>query len=213
MRPMNRGALLGIGIASCVLLAGLATGRAGDGRGGSPHRPRYAADGRLEPPSGYRSWVFVGTDLSPRYRPEDEVGKTEAAKDAKQPRTYREDDAFHAVYINPEAYDVFRKTGQFPDPTVLVMEVFRAERRDPGGVLADGLFQGKRVGIEAAVKDGKRPGGGVPWAYYDFKLDRDGKAAGPSKARPDADCYQCHLKHASKDNVWVQFYPALRDAE
>ena len=34
-----------------------------------------------------------------------------------------------------------------------------------------------------------------------------------AKARPDADCFQCHLKHASKDNVWVQFYPTLRDPE
>lgn len=209
-RSTRRGALPGIAVLGLLLIAGLTIGGAREGGGDARHRPRYAADGRLEVPSGYRSWVFVGTDLSPRYRPEDEVGKPATAKEA---RRHREDDTFHTVYINPESYEAFLRTGRFPDPTVLVMEVFRAEERDAAGVLADGQFQGKRVAIEAAVKDGRRPGGGVPWAYYDFPLDRGGKPAGLARARPDGDCYQCHLKHASKDNVWVQFYPTLRDPE
>jgi hypothetical protein len=190
-------------------LAAVVSGQgAADGR-----RPTYTADGRLEVPPGFRSWVFAGVDLSPRYRTEAELAGPEKPRKTRQDGRPAGEDTFHAVYINPEAYEAYRKTGRFPDPTVLVMEVFRAEERDPGGVLADGLFPGKRVGVEAAVKDGKRPGGGVPWAYYDFALDGAGKPAGPAKARPDRDCYDCHLRHASKDNVWVQFYPTLRDPE
>ena len=34
-------------------------------------------------------------------------------------------------------------------------------------------------------------------------------ARAAAKASPDKDCYQCHRKHASDDNVWVQFYPTL----
>ncbi len=210
MMTTRRIARFGIGVAGGLILLGLAASGEGDVK---RHRPKYTADGQLEVPSGYRSWVFVGTDLSPRYRPEAEVGKPEADRPEEEQHRPRGDDAFHTVYINPESYEAFLKTGEFPDPTMLVMEVFRAEERDPGGVLASGLFQGKRVGIEAAVKDSKRPGGGVPWAYYDFALDREAKAVKPAKARPDQDCYQCHLKHASKDNVWVQFYPSLRDRE
>ena len=120
---------------------------------------------------------------------------------------------FHNIYINRESYDAFLKVGRFPDRTILVMEVFQSERKDPGGILKSGHFEGKRIGLEAAVKDKNRPGGGVPWAYYVFELDANARPRQSAKARPDRDCYTCHLNHASKDNVWVQFYPALRDPE
>ncbi|MFO0890036.1 MAG: cytochrome P460 family protein [Isosphaeraceae bacterium] len=212
-RSTGRVVSCGFAAVGCLVVAGLAAGAMRQEAGEEDHRPRYAADGRLEVPKGYRSWTYVGTDLSPRYRSEEDVGKADATPPEKEQPRPRGDDTFHAVYINPESYEAFLKTGQFPDPTILVMEVFRAEERDPGGVLASGQFQGKRVAIEAAVKDSKRPGGGVPWAYYDLPLDKDARPGKPAKAKPDQDCYQCHLKHASKDNVWVQFYPALRDPE
>jgi hypothetical protein len=172
-------------------------------------RPKYTEKGLLEVPQRFRSWVFVGADLSPRYKAE--AAETLPAK--KATGQTKPDDAFHAVYINPESYHSFRKTGEFPDPTILVMEVFKAEEKDVGGVLASGQFQGKRIGLAAAVKDRNRPGGGVPWAYYSFDLDKDSNPGKPARAFSDANCYDCHLRHASKDNVWIQFYPALRDPE
>jgi hypothetical protein len=54
---------------------------------------------------------------------------------------------------------------------------------------------------------GRRPRPGTDWAYYDF--DKPTKAT--AAAFRDATCYDCHLKHADVDNVWVQFYPTLRD--
>ncbi len=172
-------------------------------------RPRYTGTGELVAPSGFRSWVFVGADLSPVYRPDRPAS---ARHDEKKPEA-KSDDSFHNIYINREAHDAYVRTGQFPDPTILVMEVFRAEEKDDRGILESGRFEGKRISLEAAVKDANRPGGGVPWAYYAFDLDAAGKPSKPAKARPDDQCYACHLKHASKDNVWVQFYPALRDPE
>jgi len=65
--------------------------------------------------------------------------------------------------------------------------------------------------LEAAVKDTKRPGGGKDWAYYDFDVRAKSQRVGPAAAFPDDRCYTCHLHHASVDNVWVQFYPVLRD--
>jgi hypothetical protein len=170
-------------------------------------RPKYTERGLLEVPERFRSWVFVGADLSPRYKSE-AAATTPTRKDEK---TCKPDDAFHTVYINPESYDAYVKTGQFPDPTLLVMEVFKAEEKDRQGILASGKFQGKRIELAAAVKDTHRPGGGVPWAYYSFDLDQQSNPVKPARAFPDAQCYDCHLKHASRDNVWVQFYPALRD--
>jgi hypothetical protein len=197
--------LVGYAAVGSLVLATLAADAPQDGR----IRPKYTEKGLLEVPKRFRSWVFVGADLSPRYR--SEAGETPRDKNATG--QVKPDDSFHTVYINPESYDAFLKTGQFPDPTILVMEVFKAEERDRGGVLAAGQFQGKRIELAAAVKDRNRPGGGVPWAYYSFDLDKDSNPGKPSKAFQDANCYDCHLKHASKDNVWVQFYPALRDPE
>ena len=169
-------------------------------------RPSYTEQGLLEFPRRFRSWVFVGADLSVRYKSEEEKASTESDDSRNQPP-----DAFHVVYINPESYQAYLKTGQFPDPTILVMEVFQAEEKQKGGIIAGGKYQGKRIELAAAVKDSHRPGGGVPWAYYTFELDQKSGPVKPAKAFPDAQCYDCHRKHARKDNVWVQFYPALRD--
>jgi hypothetical protein len=176
---------------------------------GPATRPRYTADGKLEPPEGYHGWVFVGADLSPRYRADldDSTPRERGRHEPARPG------AFHNIYINREAYEEYLKTRRFPDPTILVMEVFRAEQKDSNGVLKGGEFEGRRIGFEVAVKDRNRPGGGVPWAYYVFDLDEKTRPSRPARAKPDAACYQCHLKHASVDNVWVQFYPALRDPE
>ena len=172
-------------------------------------RPSYNAKGELIVPQGFRSWVFVGADLGPESR----SNPDEPAKEGKPAHEPTIKGDFHNVYINPESYRVYRETGKFPDPTILVMEVFKGETRDAKGVLERGWFEGKRGGLEAAVKDSRRPGGGVPWAYYNFQLDENSKPTTPARARPDASCYDCHLKHASVDNVWVQFYPTLRDPE
>jgi hypothetical protein len=173
------------------------------------HRPRYTEEGLLEVPRDFRTWIFVGANLSPEYKSKAADGK--APEQAADQKTLRKDDAFHNIYINPEAYDAFARTGTFPDPTMLMMEVFHAEEKDAGGVLSSGRFEGKMISLSAAVKDSNRPGGGVPWAYYSFERDKRSGAFKPAEAFPDASCYDCHLKHASKDNVWVQFYPALRD--
>ena len=31
-------------------------------------------------------------------------------------------------------------------------------------------------------------------------------------AHPAASCFKCHSEHAAVDNVFLQFYPVLRDA-
>jgi len=195
----RRFAVLAAGLLAVVTSAAVAPGPS--------TRPRYTSDGKLEPPEGYRAWVFVGADLSPQYRAdlEDSTARERGRPEGTRP------DTFHNIYINREAYEEFLKTRKFPDPTLLVMEVFRAAERDAKGVLARGRFEAERIGLEAAVKDTKRPGGGKDWAYYDFDIGGKSGRIRPAAAFPDDKCYTCHLHHATVDNVWVQFYPVLRD--
>jgi hypothetical protein len=170
--------------------------------------PTYDAAGNLRVPEGYQTWVFAGSDLGLAYKDELPV-ITKRESDRAQVQM------FHDIYIDPSAYAAFVKTGEFPDPTLLVMELYLAETKDAGGILKEGFFNGSRQTVEVAVKDSKRPtrpGSVENWAYYVFPLDGAGNPAPSAQAALDSECYACHKAHASHDNVWVQFYPALRDA-
>ena len=167
--------------------------------------PRYNVAHELLPPADFETWVFVGSNLGMAYRQSlSAMTATEAARADEQ--------RFHNIYINPEAYAHFLEKRGFPDPTILVMENFAAADKEPKGVLASGVFNGKRVGVEVAVKNSSRPDGSkTPWAYYVFTDPEDPSRVLPSaQAFPDNICESCHKQHASTDNVWVQFYPTLR---
>ena len=169
--------------------------------------PRYAPSGDLLLPSGFETWVFVGSNLGLSYTPD-----AATAASAPPPRAGRQQQ-FHNVAITKAAYDYFLANDRFPDRTVLVMQVFEAADKEPKGVLANGVFNGRRVGLEVAVKNASRPDGKTtPWAYYNFTDPSDrSKVRASAAAFPDEACANCHQLHASIDNVWVQFYPALRD--
>jgi len=150
--------------------------------------PMYEADGALRRPEGYQEWTFVGASLGLSYA---EGARVDGPGE------------FHNVYLRPESYAAFRRTGRFPEGTVLVLELHEAAQKVAPS--RHGLFEGRRVAVEAAVKDSARfPEG---WAYYSFG---DGsKASATAFAR--AACFECHRQHAARDNVFVQFYPVLRD--
>jgi len=203
-RSLSRGcALVAIAGLFCALTAQVVAQSGG--------RPQYTSDGLLRLPAGFEAWVFVGSNLGMSYKPDLPV------TDARERGRARSDQEqlFHNVYIDPEAYAHFAATREFPDPTILVMEIFKANAKDPkDGVLAAGVFNGDRVGLEVAVKDTRRPVPTVPptpWAYYTFQDPSGPPAPVRNAAGPDGPfCQACHAKHASMDNVWVQFYPTLR---
>jgi hypothetical protein len=162
--------------------------------------PQYNDKGELKRPADYRSWVFVGSNIGLQYRKD--VSAT--SQPEKEPRKERGD--FHNIYVNAEAYGHYKRTGKFPDKTMLVMDVYEAKEKEPNDIVSNGLFPGNQLHIEIAVKNSKRPDGSrTDWAYYAFPTNQ-----ATAKAFPDAACYKCHLKHAGDDNVWVQFYPSLR---
>ena len=151
-------------------------------------------------PSAEPQYVFVGSNIGLQYRKD----VSETSQPEKERRKERGD--FHNIYINAEAYEHYKRIGRFPDPTMLVMDVYEAKEKEPTSIVSKGLFPGNQLRIEIAVKNSKRPDGSkTDWAYYDFPANQ-----ATAKAFPDSACYQCHLQHAEDDNVWVQFYPSLR---
>jgi hypothetical protein len=167
--------------------------------------PQYEAKWELKRPENFRTWVFVGANLGLQYH-KDVPETTPREKDRRK----ADPGDFHNVYIRPEAYEHFLRTGKFPDLTVLVMDVYEAKERDAKNIVSKGLFPGSQRRIEVAVKNSKRPDGSkTDWAYYAF----DPPTKATATAFPDSACYDCHHKHADLDNVWVQFYPVLRNPE
>lgn len=158
--------------------------------------PEYNADGELLLPENYDTWVFVGTNLGLGYIDEPAV----------QP------EAFHNVYMEPDAYASFMETGDFALLTQFLFEVRTAESREESGEVNAGVFNGTLKAVEMSVKDANRPtreGSVEEWAYYNFSM-KDGVLNTSAKAFPDATCWQCHEDHAGYDHVWVQLYPRLK---
>ena len=178
----------------------------GDARAQAPFEPRYTSDGRmLLLPEDFTSWIFVGSNLGLGYSWEVRAN-TPAERARQEPAKY------HNVYISPPAYAAYKQTRQFPDKTVLVMDVYEAQSREAQGVVNQGSFNGARLTVEVAVKNRNRPDGkATDWAYYDFaNRSRPGQLLSQVGPFDDDACYACHKAHAGDDNVWVQFYPTLR---
>ena len=156
-------------------------------------RVEFTADGKLKQPEGYRQWVYVGTPLTPN-----DLNGGEAM--------FPE---FHAVYIDPESFAHYEKTGEFRDGTVMIKELSSVGAKE--ATSGKGYFMGDFRGLEASIKDSKRfkdePGS---WAYFSFghKYPLKKEAA----PQVTATCNACHLNNAKTDNVFSQYYPVLRAA-
>ena len=98
----------------------------------------FTADGKLKIPEGYRKWVYIGTPLTPN-----ELNNGEAR--------FNE---FHNVYIDPESFAHFEKTGQFRDGTVIIKELVRIGSKE--ATSGKGYFMGDFAGLESSIKDSKR---------------------------------------------------------
>ena len=157
-----------------------------DGQTKYPHMPTYTAEGQIVPPTDYREWVFLSSGLDMSYN------KKALASDKP---------VFDNVFVNPEAYRVFRQTGTWPDKTQLVLEVRSSSGH--GSINQRGHFQSSDIlGFEMHVKDVARFDGG--WAFFDVNGN-----APASKIPMSEDCYACHHEHAAVDTTFAQFYPTL----
>jgi hypothetical protein len=184
-----------VGITVAAVIAGLAYVLAWAAVSSAPTEPRapaalveFTAEGKLKQlPGDYRKWVFIGTPLT--------VNDGEGQ--------------FHSVYMDPESFAHYAKTGKFRDGTVVVKELIAVGSREaPSG---KGFFMGEFTGLEVSIKDSKRfkdePGN---WAYFHFGEKYPLKAEASREAV--ASCNECHQTNARTDWVFSQYYPVLRVA-
>ena len=115
------------------------------------------------------------------------------------------------MYIDPESWEHYKKTGTFREGTMIAKELTLVG--DTAATSGIGFFNGKLQGFEIAHKDSKRysdaTGG---WAYYTFG-HHDEPYADSTAAMPTAACAACHAAAAAEDMVFTQFYPVLRAAK
>src|SRR5215813_458127 len=175
-------------------LTGVAVPRAAAADKAKAAPVEFTADGKLKQPVGYRKWVYIGTPVTPNDMNDGEASFPE----------------FHEVYMDPESFAHYEKTGKFRDGTVLVKELSSVGSKEaPSG---KGYFQGEFTGLEVTIKDSKRfkdePG---YWAYFSFGHKYPLKAEVAKGAV--AACNACHEQNA-KNTDWVfsQHYPVLRAA-
>jgi hypothetical protein len=149
------------------------------------------ATGDIHVPANYRTtYEFVGTWS---VAAEQEAG-------AKQ---------LHVVYASPGSVAAYRKSGHFPDGTVLVKEVYAASTGSmtTGTVSHEQALKGWFVMVADSKNDhpgNKLWGDGWGWSWFD--------AGNPLKTTSTdykADCQGCHVPARSTQWIYVQGYPAL----
>ena len=162
--------------------------------------PKWTRGGELKLPSDYHTWVFLGSPLTPHALNGGKAGFPE----------------YHNVYMHPEAFKSYRRTGQFPEGTVLLKELqlTMPGTHDDGSrdeASGRGYFPAARNGIDIAVKDSKRFSDTNGWGFFNF-----GHHAPPyaktAAAAPKEACAGCHAQNATADMVFTKFYSSILDA-
>ncbi|MFT5137449.1 MAG: hypothetical protein ACI8XV_002489 [Arenicella sp.] len=150
-------------------------------------------EGELERPTGYREWVYVGTPVTPN-----DMNNGKAAFPEH-----------HNVYIDPDSWAQWKKTGKFRDGTILMKELVSVGSKS--AVSGAGYFQGEFIGLEATIKSAKHfPDEPGNWAYYSFTTPDHKSLSTTAKAFPAASCNACHAGAGADDFVFTQYYPVLR---
>jgi len=154
------------------------------------------AGGMLERPTGYREWVFVGTPLTPN-----DMNNGRAA--------FPE---FHSVYIHPDAWEEWKRSGRFPDGTIFVKELIGVGSKQAAS--GAGYFMGEFIGLEATIKSEEHfPDDPGHWGYFSFSSPDERSLLPRAAAQPIANCNSCHQASAQEDWVFTQYYPVLRAAK
>src|SRR6202047_2914515 len=147
--------------------------------------PQFTSDGKLVRPEGYRKWVYVSSGYGMSY--------------SQSPSGVQ---MFTNVFVARGAYDYFVATGNWPDKTMFVLEVYGSTSR--GSINRHGSYQTEFSGLDVEVKDEARFKD--KWAYFNFS-ETATTASADSPSRND--CWNCHEQNAAVEHSFVQFYPEL----
>ena len=161
--------------------------------------PKFNAAGELLQPQGFRTWVFIGSPLTPNALNGGNAGFPE----------------YHNVYVEPAAFEHYRRTGEWPEGTMMVKELQlvkegdseNGSRLEPSG---QGYFPAQVNGLDVSVKDSRRFAGTRNWGFFNFSHHAPPYLAAARKA-PAESCAGCHMSSAHKDMVFVDFYKAILD--
>lgn len=196
--------LVAVGALAVVLVAGamLATDvfKSAEAQPASEWRPQWTAKGELILPRDFHQWIFIGSPLTPHGLNGGKAGFPE----------------YHNVYIHPEVFKAYRKTGAWPEGTIMLKELqLTRPGTFPDGstveVSGRGYFPGARNGIDISVKDSKRFKDTNGWGFFNF-----GHHAPPypktAAAAPKEACAGCHIANAT-NMVFSKFYAPILDAK
>lgn len=154
------------------------------------------SEGELIRPTDYRTWVYVGTPVTPN---DLNGGKAPFPE-------------IHNVYIDPASYKEYKKSGKFREGTIIIKELVSVGATS--AVSGKGYFAGEFIGLEASVKSKKHfPNEPGNWAIFSFTSPKDGILKDKTKPFPASACNACHQANAADDYVFTQYYPVLRAAK
>jgi hypothetical protein len=190
-----------VGVASlavaAVTLASFLSGASGQSQTAPVSQeatPPVDAAGNLHVPSDYQ--------VAYEY-----LGSWAVADDSSHPNGSKQ---LHEVYASPGTIAAFRKTGQFPDGTTLVKEVFATATAPmtTGTVSRADQLQGWFVMVKDRKNDhpdNKLWGDGWGWSWFDA-----GKPLKTTSTDYKSDCQPCHVPAQSTDWIYSQGYAPLR---
>ena len=131
---------IALSVMAGAVAVGLAAATSSRRRGATPRAPRYTADGKLEFPKDYRTWVYLSTGHGHVLCRGPPAGRT--ATPSTMSSSIR------------EAYAAFQKTGTWPDKTVLRAGGPQG-RRARGSINKSGPVPDRPLGAEVA-REGRR---------------------------------------------------------
>ena len=116
----------------------------------------------------------------------------------------------HVVYAPKHAVEGYRKTGKFPDGTVLVKELFNGKTESL--TTGEATSAAATAGYFVMVKDDKGRFSGNPlwgdgWGWSFFEADNTRVATTKDYGK---ECLGCHVPARSTDLVYVEAYPVLK---
>jgi hypothetical protein len=156
------------------------------------------------PPVDAAGNLHVPSDYQVAY---EYLGSWAVADDSSHPNGSKQ---LHEVYASPGTIAAFRKTGQFPDGTTLVKEVFATATAPmtTGTVSRADQLQGWFVMVKDRKNDhpdNKLWGDGWGWSWFDA-----GKPLKTTSTDYKSDCQPCHVPAQSTDWIYSQGYAPLR---
>ncbi|MEZ5523391.1 MAG: cytochrome P460 family protein [Pseudomonadales bacterium] len=168
--------------------------------------PSFNADNTVNLPTGYRQWVHVGTRINTQ------GNNIIDSKPIAQPEILN-------AYVEPSAFEHFKKTGQWADGSQIVKEfskVKTGEDCNPANFtcktkIGTAIFQANYTGLGMMIKDSRRfsKENGY-WGYFHFGHHEQPYNA-TSELRPTQQCAACHNAGAAdQDYVFSSAHAGLR---